>query len=269
MEKPEPNVNSMAPNVDSIRMTTQWLLEKSLNANEYMQDQHQANQLEAEAGYYLEELTLILLNWMTASNMELVRDLLSALEDTLIERMPDGSMAAKLPLKDRLASRIKALCNLMIIFLRSENLAQYIGFLAGPKRESYLKVLYVLYDANRPMRFRDIRDKADLANPSYVLKKMVNKKLLIKEDHAGMSATVYSLTLTGRNVTFALMNLHEQDPIEEVPIEEVPIEAACFTMPTRMGYDKTKQRIPRMDLCNHDLSIRRRMKTQYIEDSYA
>ncbi len=221
-ENTQHTVFTMAPTTKSISYVAQGLLLNSKKEILEKMSLPAKAEFEERIGFFHEEMTRILLDWMAAGRIDDIRDLLSSLKGVLSEESDNPYFIDDSPLNLQITGRLTVICQVMIVLLRTTNLSKYLGQLAGQRRSAWRDLLIAMYKEDRPLTANDALDLVSTiklrSTIQNVLKKLVEIGLLGKTKHK-KNKVLHHLTLPGREVAMALIDMHfdEREDTQSYP----------------------------------------------------
>lgn len=155
--------------------------------------------------HYCHRIVTILLNWLGQGERELLTGAAESFWDELSNSAEVRHALAGLAPDVRVLLRLQIWSELIGVYLRTDNLASYLGQLAGNRRKRWREALCAIDVLARPVTCGEFVPKLFESKQaaSEALNRMVEQGLLEKRQ-VGAQRVVYDLTWPGRAVCLAL-----------------------------------------------------------------
>lgn len=183
----EPNVSSILETMSSVLQSLKTIDEGSLNQFGYPIE------------VFFESVTETVLDWMGSGEIEQVRDLLEQMDRALRDEAEDIHCLDSLSLSQQLTEQLRCLLEIMAIFLRTDNLAKYVGLLVRKDNVTLSKALQWTYRRNKPTRPSDLVVKKRIVNNRQSAKQVLDR-LVALDLLEQTTENIYALTWAGRKV---------------------------------------------------------------------
>jgi DNA-binding transcriptional ArsR family regulator len=166
--------------------------------------------VQGEVSFFINELTTIILNWISTSQTDRINSLFISLENAVADYSEEDPADASTHLW--LSTHLDALTYVLRAVLRTDNLAKYMDKLRGKRHEAWAKLLVDLFECDYMVSnteacniSKTIKDKNTVYN---ALEQLTKMGLLERITQEGSNRVTYSLTWPGRMVARTWRELH-------------------------------------------------------------
>ena len=212
-EKTDESVFLMAPQVESVGKVGMALLRKTHEENFEALTPGQRGAVEEDVTYFFDEVSDLLLNWISAGRIDDIDRLQSVIQETIFAESDEPHFLDDARLNRRITARLDALSQVMRVLLRRDSPAKYLGQISGQRRGAWRDLLVALYDHGLAVRKRKAFELTpsikDEGTAYYTLEKLANMGLI--DRYREGSAKFYQLSWPGRTVARTLRDLHPDD----------------------------------------------------------
>jgi hypothetical protein len=205
------SVHLMNPTHESVAEYLERLLLQSKKDHWQGLNAEDREKFEETIEHYLEEITLVILDWMGVGNLDAINQTLVAMRRIMVTAADEPYLLDHMGSHDRLVAGISELCRLMELQLQTDNSTKIMGMLAGRRRASWRILLEKMHSKQHAVgvaeAFGMVDDFRHRNTAYHALEEMTRMGVLARMEGEGRA--IYCLTLIGNGVARTLKEANQ------------------------------------------------------------